>query len=162
MPFNPDGKSPPSTGTQSAGAMSYRARPGQNGIGAEVRRTEDLRFVSGAGRYVDDQLLPGQCFARFVRSPHAHAIVTSVDVTHAAAMPGVIAVFTGRQMRDAQVGSIPCGWLIHGQDGRPMAEPPHHPLAVDKVRHVGDPVAVVIAETVWQGAGRRRGRGSGL
>lgn len=127
-----------------------RTEPRIHTIGTDVRRTEDLRFITGAGRYVDDHSLPGQCHARFVRSPYAHAIVAGIDVKQAASMPGVIAVFTGAQMREAKVGSIPCGWLIHGRDGQPMAEPPHYPLAVDKVRHVGDPVAVVIAESAWQ------------
>ncbi len=86
----------------------------------------------------------------FVRSPHAHAIVRGVDVDAARAAPGVVAVFTGAEMREAGVGSIPCGWVVRSRDGSPNAEPPHYPLAVDKVRHVGEPIAMVVAENLAQ------------
>lgn len=119
-------------------------------MGESVLRKEDARFVTGAGQYVDDIRIAGELHARFVRSPYAHARIVGIDTRPALALPGVVAVFTGAQMRAAGVGSIPCGWLIHGGDGEPMAEPPRYPLAVDKVRHVGDPLAVVIAATVQQ------------
>lgn len=118
------------------------------GIGDSVRRTEDARFVAGQGRYVDDHYFPGQLYARFVRSPYAHAKVESIDISYAMESPGVVAVYTGHDLLADGVGSIPCGWLIHDADGNPMAEPPHYPLAIDKVRHIGEPVAVVIAESL--------------
>nr|WP_314072728.1 xanthine dehydrogenase family protein molybdopterin-binding subunit [uncultured Roseococcus sp.] len=115
------------------------------GIGASVKRKEDLRFLSGRGQYVDDINRPGQVHAWILRSQYAHARIVSIDTTAAAAMPGVIAVFTSADM--AGIGGIPCGWQIHNKDGTPMAEPKHPVLAEGKLRHVGDPVAVVIAET---------------
>lgn len=118
------------------------------GIGDSVKRTEDERFVVGQGRYVDDHHFPGQLYARFVRSPYAHANIESIDISYAIQSPGVVAVYTGHDMLADGVGSIPCGWLIHDAEGNPMAEPPHYPLAIDKVRHVGEPVAVVIAESL--------------
>ena len=115
------------------------------GIGASVRRKEDLRFLSGRGQYTDDIVRPGQTAAYILRSPHAHATIRAIDTAAAKAMPGVVAVFTGADM--AGIGGLPCGWQIHSKDGSPMAEPKHPVLAEGKVRHVGDPVAVVIAET---------------
>ncbi|HSM04215.1 MAG TPA: xanthine dehydrogenase family protein molybdopterin-binding subunit [Longimicrobiales bacterium] len=120
------------------------------GIGAAVRRKEDARFLTGTGRYTDDVTRPGQLWAAFVRSPLAHATVTSVDTGMAAEAPGVVAVFTGKDMQDAGVNGLPCGWQIHSRDGSAMAEPAHPALAVDRVRHVGDAVAVVIAESRTQ------------
>jgi len=117
------------------------------GIGASVRRKEDLRFLSGRGQYTDDINRPGQVHAWILRSPHAHAAINAIDLAAAKAMPGVLAVFTGADLAADNVGGIPCGWQIHNKDGSPMAEPPHPALAIGKVRHVGDPVAVVIAET---------------
>ena len=114
------------------------------GIGAPVRRKEDSRFLTGRGTYTDDINRPGQVHAFLLRSPHAHAELRRVDVASAKAAPGVLAVFAGADML---VGGLPCGWLIHSKDGSPMAEPPHPVLAQGKVRHVGDPIAVVIAET---------------
>ncbi len=115
------------------------------GIGASVKRKEDLRFLSGRGQYTDDINRPGQLHAYILRSPHAHARITALDVAAAKAMPGVRAVYTSADM--AAVGGIPCGWQIHNKDGTPMAEPKHPVLAEGKVRHVGDPVAVVVADT---------------
>lgn len=115
------------------------------GIGASVRRTEDLRFVRGAGKYTDDMNLMGQAYAHIVRSPHAHAKINSIDSTNAVASDGVVAVFTAEDM--AAVGGIPCGWQVMSKDGTPMHEPKHPVLAEGKVRHMGDPVAVVIAES---------------
>jgi carbon-monoxide dehydrogenase large subunit len=115
------------------------------GIGASVRRKEDLRFLSGRGQYTDDITRPGQAHAYILRSPHAHARILKVDTAAARAMPGVVAVYTGEDT--AKLGSIPCGWQIHNKDGSPMAEPRHPVLAEGKARHVGDPVAVVVAET---------------
>jgi carbon-monoxide dehydrogenase large subunit len=117
------------------------------GIGASVRRKEDFRFLQGRGAYTDDFNRQGQLHAWILRSPHAHARIRSVDTAKAAGMPGVVAVFTGADMARDDVGGLPCGWQIHNKDGSPMAEPPHPVLAQEKVRHVGDPVAVAIAAT---------------
>jgi carbon-monoxide dehydrogenase large subunit len=121
---------------------------GDTGIGAAVRRKEDLRFVRGAGKYTDDMNLEGQAYAYILRSPHAHASIRSIDTSVARASDGVIAVFTSEDM--TAVGGIPCGWQVHGKDGNPMAEPKHPVLAEGKVRHTGDPVAVIIAESRTQ------------
>ena len=111
-------------------------------IGASVKRKEDGRFITGRGRYTDDIVLPNMTHASIVRSPHAHAKIKSINVEQAKAQPGVVAIFTGKDMEADGVGSVPNGWQI----GEDMKEPPHPPLAVGKVRHVGDGVAVVIAE----------------
>src|SRR5450755_4131388 len=120
------------------------------GIGAAVRRTEDSRFLSGSGHYTDDINRPGQVHAFVKRSEHPHAKINSIDTSAAAKAPGVVAVFTGADMAAEAIGGLPCGWQIHNKDGSPMAEPPHPVIAVGKARHVGDPVAVVIAETKQQ------------
>lgn len=117
------------------------------GIGASVKRREDKRFLTGKGNYTDDINRPNQTYAYILRSPIAHAQIGSIDTAAAKGSPGVVAIFTGEDM---QTGSLPCGWQIHNRDGSPMAEPPHPPLAQGKVRHVGDPVAVVIANTLAQ------------
>ena len=120
------------------------------GIGAAVRRKEDVRFLSGRGNYTDDINRPGQLHAVLKRSDRPHATINAIDTTAAAAAPGVIAVFVGADMAADNVGGLPCGWQIHSKDGSPMAEPKHPVLAEGKVRHVGDPIAVVIAETKQQ------------
>jgi carbon-monoxide dehydrogenase large subunit len=117
------------------------------GIGASVRRKEDARFLSGRGNYTDDINRPGQLHAFIRRSDRPHAKINRIDTAAAAKAPGVVAVYTGADLAADNVGGLPCGWQIHNKDGSPMAEPPHPVLAVGKVRHVGDPVAVVIAET---------------
>ncbi len=122
----------------------------ETGIGAAVLRVEDKRFLTGRGNYIDDIDQRGQLYAWILRSPHAHARIDGVDTKAAAQAPGVIAIFTGADMAADEVGGIPCAWQIHNKDGSPMSEPAHPPLAVDKVRHVGDQVAVVIAETKAQ------------
>jgi len=120
---------------------------GVEGIGARVARKEDKRFITGKGRYTDDMVVPGMKHAAFVRSPHAHAEITGIDTKKAEAMPGVIAVLTGAQMREDAIGSLICGWMIHSKDGSPMKMGEWRPLADRKVRYVGDAVAVVVAET---------------
>jgi len=119
-------------------------------VGTPVRRREDYRFLTGQCTYTDDINRPHQLHAHILRSPHAHARISGIDTAAAAQAPGVAAVFTGRDMTAAGVGGLPCGWQVHSKDGSPMAEPAHPPLAADHVRHVGDPVAVVIAETIEQ------------
>ncbi len=121
-----------------------------SGIGASVRRVEDQRFITGAGQYVDDINRPGQTYAVFVRSPHAHATINGIDTAAAKAAPGVVGVFTGADLAKDKIGGLICGWMIHSKDGSPMKAGAHPALAVGKVRYVGDHVAVVIAETLAQ------------
>src|SRR3569832_2094710 len=118
---------------------------GPQGIGAPVKRKEDRRFLLGKGQYTDDILLPNQTYAVFVRSQHAHAKINKIDATAAKAVPGVLAVLTGDDVAADKLGGIPCGWLVKSKDGSNMVEPPHPALAQGKVRHVGDPIAMVIA-----------------
>jgi carbon-monoxide dehydrogenase large subunit len=118
------------------------------GIGAPVRRKEDQRFVIGQGRYVDDFNRPGQAYAYFLRSPHAHAHIRGIGLEAARAMPGVVAIFTGEDLAADKIGGLICGWMIHSKDGTPMKAGPHPALAQGKVRYVGDHVAVVIADTL--------------
>jgi aerobic carbon-monoxide dehydrogenase large subunit len=120
------------------------------GIGAAVRRKEDQRFITGKGHYTDDISRPGQTHAYFVRSPHAHARFKPIDTAAAAAMPGVLAVLTGAELAADKIGNLICGWMIHSKDGTQMKMAPHPALANGKACHVGDPVAVVIAETLAQ------------
>src|SRR2546423_14618290 len=119
-------------------------------IGARIQRKEDYRFLTGAGMYTDDVALPGQTYAAFVRSPHAHARIKKISVDRAKKSPAVLAVYTGADLAAAKVGGLPCGWLITDVNGQPMKEPPYPPLAQGKVRHVGERVAVVIAESLAQ------------
>src|SRR5215468_9692996 len=119
-------------------------------FGASIKRREDPRFITGKGNYVDDVKLPGMTYAAFVRSPHAHARIRSIDVSKARAHPGVVAVFTGKDM--AGVNSLPCGWDLRKEKNIPgvvqdLAMVSHMPLTSDVARHVGDPVAVVIADS---------------
>ncbi len=123
---------------------------GIEGIGARVARKEDKRFITGAGRYVDDMVVPGMKHAAFVRSPHAHAEIVGIDVEKARAMPGVIDVLTGKQIKADGIGNLICGWMIHSKDGTPMKMGAWSPLAVDRVRYVGDAVAIVVADTKGQ------------
>jgi aerobic carbon-monoxide dehydrogenase large subunit len=120
------------------------------GMGASVKRKEDQRFITGKGQYTDDINRPGQTWAFFVRSPHAHATLKSVDATAALASPGCLAVYTGADIAKDKVGGLICGWMIHSKDGAPMKAGAHPALAQGKVRYVGDHVAVVIAETLAQ------------
>jgi len=120
------------------------------GIGASVRRKEDQRFITGKGHYTDDINRPGQAHAYFVRSPHAHAKIKNIDAGAAAGMPGVLAVLTGAELAADKIGNLICGWMIHSKDGSPMKMAPHPAIASGKACHVGDPVAVAIAETLAQ------------
>ncbi len=120
---------------------------GVEGIGARVLRKEDRRFITGKGRYVDDIKIQGATHAHFVRSPHAHARVKGIDTSAAEKMPGVVAVLTGQQIVDDKVGNLICGWMIHSKDGSPMKMGAYPAMAPEVVRHVGQAVAVVIAET---------------
>ncbi|MBZ8132960.1 xanthine dehydrogenase family protein molybdopterin-binding subunit [Afifella sp. IM 167] len=120
------------------------------GIGARVARKEDKRFITGKGRYVDDMAVPGMKHAAFVRSPHAHARIGSINAEAAKGMPGVIAVLTGGEMAADGIGNLICGWMIHSKDGSPMNMGAWPALASETVRFVGQAVAVVIADTKGQ------------
>lgn len=120
----------------------------KDGIGASTPRREDLRFLTGNGRYTDDINLRGQAYAYFLRSQVAHGRINGIDTAAAAGMPGVVKIFTGADF--AAVGGLPCGWQVTDRHGKPMQEPKHPVLADGKVRHVGDPIAVVVAESLEQ------------
>ncbi len=120
---------------------------GVEGIGARVLRKEDKRYITGRGRYTDDIGLKDTTYAVFVRSPHAHAKIVSIDTSEALAAPGVVGVLTGADLASDKIGGLICGWMIHSKDGTPMKAGAHPAIAHDRVRHVGDAVAVVIAET---------------
>jgi carbon-monoxide dehydrogenase large subunit len=121
---------------------------GQFGIGQGVRRLEDLRLLTGAGRYTDDIQIAGAVSACFLRSPHAHARIRSLDCTAARAAPGVLAVYTAEDVRAAGLGTIACLIPLKQTDGNPLVTPPRPLLADAVVRHVGEAVAMVVAETI--------------
>jgi aerobic carbon-monoxide dehydrogenase large subunit len=120
------------------------------GIGASVRRKEDLRFITGSGKYTDDINQVGQVHAFFLRSPHAHATIKAMNLSAARGSPGVVAIYTGDDIAADKIGGLICGWMIHSKDGTPMKAGAHPALAQGKVRYVGDHVAVVIAATPEQ------------
>ncbi len=117
------------------------------GIGASVLRKEDLRFITGNGRYTDDLNQPGQSYAVFLRSPHARARIIGIDTREALKVPGVFAVLTGADMAADGLGDLPCGWEVKQKDGSDMVRAPHPPLAINVVNYVGEPYGVVIAAT---------------
>ena len=120
-------------------------------IGQPVARSEDPVLLRGEGHYSDDVSLPGQAHAVIVRSHHAHGIIRGIDTAEACAMPGVLAVYTAAELVAAGIGPLPARQVMNNRDGTPMLTPAHHPLATGKVRHVGEAVAAVIAETVAAG-----------
>ena len=113
-------------------------------FGASIKRREDQRLITGKGAFVDDVRIPGTTYAAFVRSPHAHAKIARIDATAAKKLKGVLAVYTGKDLFDGGVKPIPVGWLLPG-----IKIPPRYPLAVDRARHMGEAVAVVIAESPY-------------
>lgn len=117
-------------------------------IGKAVKRVEDKRFITGKGNYTDDIVLPNMAYAYIIRSPFAHAKIVSIDSSAATAADGVIAVYTGKEIADAGIAGVPCGWQVNFKNGDTMKEPPHPLLAVGKARHMGDGVAVVIGESL--------------
>jgi aerobic carbon-monoxide dehydrogenase large subunit len=117
-------------------------------IGRSLRRLEDERFLTGLGRYVDDIAVPGQLHGIVLRSPHGHAVIDSIDVAAARAMSGVHGVFTAVDLDTDRIGSLPC--IAQVATVAPMIVPPRRALARDRVRHVGDPVAFVVAGTAQQ------------
>ena len=118
------------------------------GIGQPVRRSEDPKLVRGEGRYTDDINLPGQAYAVMVRSRDAHGVIRGIDTAAAKAMPGVLAVLTGEDLK--AYGGLKCLLPLKSRDGSPIKYKPRPALATDKVRFVGDPVACVVAETIAQ------------
>ena len=121
-----------------------------NLVGARVERKEDKKFLTGKGRYTADINLINQTYACFVRSQHARAKITKVDISKAMKASGVIDIFTGDSINKDKIGGLICGWKIVSQDGKDMKCPPHPPLAKDSVNFVGDHIAVVVAETLEQ------------
>ena len=117
-------------------------------IGSRVERKEDKRFLTGKGQYTADINLVNQTFATFVRSPHARAQISKIDISKAEKAPGVVKVLTGEDLSADKIGGLIAGWKIVSQDGKDMKVPPHPPLAKDAVNYVGDHVAIVIAETL--------------
>ena len=122
--------------------------PKDGGIGASSKRREDIRFLTGAGNYTDDINLRGQAYVFFLRSDIAHGTINNIDTSAAEGMPGVVKVFTAADF--AGVGGMPCGWQVTDKHGEVMQEPGHPILATGKVRHVGEPIAAVVAETLAQ------------
>ena len=120
------------------------------GIGQPATRIEDTRLTTGQGSYIEDLSLEGQAYAIFVRSPHAHAFIKKIDTDDARSLPGVLAIYTVEDLKADNIGNVPCGAPAMNKDGTPCVMPPRPALAEGKVRHVGDAVAVVIAETVEQ------------
>jgi carbon-monoxide dehydrogenase large subunit len=116
------------------------------GIGQPVHRKEDPRLLRGEGRYADDVDLPGQACARVVRSPHAHGRLRGIDVAAAMAVPGVLAVYTAADFARAGYGAIVCKLPLKNVDGSPLFAPPRPIFATDRVRYVGEPIAMVVAE----------------
>ena len=130
--------------------MDTSRKPNHQGIGVPLRRLEDRRFLTGCGRFVADIELSGALACAFVRSPHAHAAIRRIETSAARASPGVVAVLTGADIATDGMAPMRSLWVIRSRDGSPMAEPPRFALARDKVRHVGEPVAAVVAETLAQ------------
>src|SRR3954468_1098504 len=117
-------------------------------IGQPVPRSEDPVLLRGEGKYSDDISLPGQAYAVMVRSHYAHGIVRGIDTAAARTMPGVLAVYTAADLAAAGIGPLPSRQVMNNRDGTPMLQPVRYALATDKVRHVGDAVAAVIADSV--------------
>jgi len=123
---------------------------GSSSIGSRVERKEDKKFLTGRGRYTADINFANQTYAYFVRSPHARAAISKVDISKASKAPGVVKILTGADLAKDKIGGLIAGWKIVSQDGSDMKVPPHPPLANNTVNYVGDHVAVVIAETLNQ------------
>ncbi|HET9019795.1 MAG TPA: molybdopterin cofactor-binding domain-containing protein, partial [Acetobacteraceae bacterium] len=117
------------------------------GLAQPVRRVEDPRLLKGGGSYTDDITLPGTAHGVVLRSPHAAATITAIDTSAAKALPGVLAVYTSSDLNADGIGGLPCAAPVKNRDGSAMKLPPHPVLADGRVRHVGDPVAFIVAET---------------
>jgi carbon-monoxide dehydrogenase large subunit len=121
------------------------------GLAQPVRRVEDPRLLIGGGRYTDDIVLPGMLHVVILRSPHAAAAITSIDTKDAAKLPGVRAIYTAADLKADNIDPLPCAVHLTNRDGSAMASPPHPALADGAVRHVGDPVAFIVADSVKAG-----------
>ena len=119
----------------------------EKNVGKPIKRKEDARFLTGKGNYVDDIVRPNQVHAFIMRSQVAHAKITKLDTTEAASMPGVVAIFTGKDVEADKIGTLPCGWQVTGKNKVPQIEPPHPILVTDTIRHVGDSILMILAET---------------
>src|SRR5215470_3326743 len=136
--------------------LASRERRAPQGIGKSVPRREDARLLNGAGQYADDFSLPGQTYAYLVRSSHAHAKVLKVDIAHAVDAPGVIVVLTGRDAATDGLRPIPHSPVpanphevpLRNRDGSGFFIAPHPVLATNVVRYVGEPIAIVVAQTL--------------
>ncbi|MEM7002381.1 MAG: molybdopterin cofactor-binding domain-containing protein, partial [Pseudomonadota bacterium] len=128
--------------------MSAQAQDIGTGIGASVRRREDARFITGQGRYTDDLNQPGQLYGYFCRSPYPHARINGFDISDAMTVEGVQAVYTGADVVADGLGDLPCGWLVKSKDGSDMLSAPHPPLAATQVNYVGEPYALVVADSL--------------
>ena len=117
-------------------------------IGQPVPRSEDPVLLRGEGHYSDDVSLPGQAYAVMLRSTHAHGAIRGIDTRDARAMPGVLAIYTAADLAKGGIGPLPARQLMNNRDGTPMLCPVRHALATDKVRHVGEGLAAVVAETI--------------
>jgi aerobic carbon-monoxide dehydrogenase large subunit len=119
-------------------------------LGQPVPRNEDPTLLRGEGRYTDDLSLPGQAYAVIVRSRYAHGVINAIDTEDAQAMPGVLGIYTGPDLTAAGIKPMPLGQAIPTSDSTPMHRPSCPVLTSDRVRYVGDPVAIVVAETAAQ------------
>jgi len=116
-------------------------------VGQPVPRSEDPVLITGKGRFTDDVNLPGQAYCVIVRSPYAHGIIRGIDATEARGMPGVLGVYTAADLEAGGIGPLPPRQVMNNRDGTPMLSPVRYALAKDKVRHVGEAIAAVIADT---------------
>src|SRR5216684_722525 len=116
-------------------------------LGSGIKRREDPRLVTGQAKYTDDIVLPGMVYMSVVRSPYGHARIKRIETKKASAMPGVLGVYTGQQLKEAGFGPIPCAWVVPGSDTK---TPPYPPIAIDIVRYVGNAVAIVVAADRYQ------------
>ncbi|MEL0143611.1 MAG: xanthine dehydrogenase family protein molybdopterin-binding subunit, partial [Alphaproteobacteria bacterium] len=123
---------------------------GPYAVSQPVSRKEDPRLLRGGGKYTDDKNLAGQAYAYFVRSPLAHGEIVSVDISAAKTAPGVLAVLTHDDIAAAGLGTLPNNLPLKSHDGTPLIKPPRPVLATGRVRHMGEPIAAVIAETAMQ------------
>ena len=127
------------------------------GSGQSVRRVEDEALLTGVGQFADDFDAPGQLRLMILRSSYPHARITAIDTDAARAMPGIVAIYTGRDLESGGVKAMPQSADFRRVDGSPTAAPPQHALAIDTVRYVGEAVVAVIAETAAQARDGRRG-----
>src|SRR4051812_37590828 len=119
-------------------------------IGQSVVRSEDFRFITGQGAYIDDLNFPDQAYAFIVRSPHAHALIRGIDIAEALTAPGVLGVFTGADLTREGLGALRYPVAIKNSDGTQVISPARPALVKDRVRFVGDNVALIVAETAQQ------------